>query len=678
MKKILIALSAATLMGTPLVTTYQAVTSKKNKASYNNNKNGLASHQFHTDSPNQIISRIINTRFLVPINTNPDILNTQTYKTIKQYLQDANHDLSDKDLSFIHFQPLASNNLNNQTYTDIELDAIEGAARATTTISVKIATTVAAAINLYSPILGEASSSFKGIDYKDNVFLKTLQMTGNKKTVISNGNLLTDANDKADYQSMLKSHALQPGLVLLNKYLNNGLLKFDPHGYVPPRDSSINAVNKKQSVITLNSSGTSIKNIEFSVGDYVKIDIHWNYVNITLQPKMVSAIIKEFINKGLTDFVGKSINNVVTKIVTKLIIKLEILDLEVDGEIDAIGSESGPFDAIISGVSAVITQLITAGIGEWLDNNFKHFYEDIKGGPNAKISLFGLGDDPGLGLTLSINYFLIWNDRIGVTETRKWSSLTIPASPIQPSFFNASLKQPTTLSGTGENFTVAIGNDDFYSLENLLSKPDASLESIFNLFGWNVERIKSEKFTKNLFMSLLKYTSIPPGHFAVFHIVSGKVVWTNLIHDGKADYSLKVAQDGNLSCSFINENGITNMLVNEKIYLNISSRLQWVKSNWKYIQNSVSESNWQQYFEDRVINQNGINQYQLNYGDLETSLQYLSTMFAYQVKMSHGVNSSLLSTSYPQLMDIYYNPTKPLSLYFQPNDPFFSNGVQNE
>ena len=160
--------------------------------------------------------------------------------------------------------------------------------------------------------------------------------------------------------------------------------------------------------------------------------------------------------------------------------------------------------------------------------------------------------------------------------TKKTFSLKTWNESTVPGFFNSSTNLPSLLIGTGEDFTVAIGNDDFYSLENLLSRPNAGLEDIFNLFEWNASRIKAGNFTKKLFMPLLKYTSIPPGHFAVFNIVSGRVVWTNLVHDGKSDYSLKVAHDGNLSSfSLLNQaNSQYQLILNRSILVQLQELSQ--------------------------------------------------------------------------------------------------------
>ena len=165
---------------------------------------------------------------------------------------------------------------------------------------------------------------------------------------------------------------------------------------------------------------------------------------------------------------------------------------------------------------------------------------------------------------------LLYNATKKTFSLKSWMQSTVPG------FFNSSTNLNTLLIGTGEDFTVAIGDGDFGTLQSLLADEKTPLENIFNLFEWNASRIKSGNFTKNLFMPLLKYGSIPAGHFAVFHIISGKVMWTNLVNEGKSDYSLKVAHDGKLSSfSLLNQaNNQYRLILNRSILLQLQELSQ--------------------------------------------------------------------------------------------------------
>lgn len=116
------------------------------------------------------------------------------------------------------------------------------------------------AINLYTPLLyssvGVRNPQRINHCYRDDIFLKSLAYDEHQQQLISTIQPLHDPSDRKEYHQMQKIGTLKMknSLVLLNRYLANGLLQYNPHGYLPTKNNLMQVkIPKQQSIITLAS-----------------------------------------------------------------------------------------------------------------------------------------------------------------------------------------------------------------------------------------------------------------------------------------------------------------------------------------------------------------------------------------------------------------------------------------
>ena len=96
-------------------------------------------YSFTSDSAKEIINEIVNKNITVPNNTNPDISNLRTIKTIKTFLQKNNFKLTNADLSCISIYPVSVGEILSTAKANLLLVVKVNGKIATTYISVKLA-----------------------------------------------------------------------------------------------------------------------------------------------------------------------------------------------------------------------------------------------------------------------------------------------------------------------------------------------------------------------------------------------------------------------------------------------------------------------------------------------------------------------------------------------------------
>ena len=650
-------------------------------------------HNYKSDSAQEIINKIINKHFSVPSDTNPDVSNTQTIKTIKSYLQKNNSGLTDADLNYIQFVPLTpGQKLNTATETNLLLLAKVGSNTATTYIYVKLAAQASPAINLFNPLITPNNYSAAINAYYDDVFLKTLAWNDSQHAqVISNKNKLSDPQDIADYKKMIANPvAIKKCLLILNRYLRNGFLKFDPNGNIPKRNQllTLPATTSKQTVITT-SIPTSDVGIGFSIGDYLSFDMHWDHINVNLKPAFVGSIIKAFINAQIDKVVppGKflkyeTFGSKFTDLKTRLIASmaagaLEFIDhLNELIEITCGGNEEFAviLTVILDVISATIAGQIIAAvinimpslcdyIDKWCGNDVSNFpYNNYTNPYDPKKDdklLFNFSKSSNqviaMGININIDYFLpMFSPHLFSFYIAK-TNLKIP-TPLNPSKFSPSLNTASSITGKGgpsSDFTLCLSSPNWETFKDVYQDPTSTIARLFNSVDLN--KNKEQYFTKADFQAIINgathFAGLDTNNFAVFHVVNRKVVWTNL-DSNKAANALKLSNNGEsstLTASFINENNNTNVLINQNIYLKIENVFVYAYENWKYLKLHVPEISWQQYAVDYSFKQSSINTYNLNTTALVTVMTNLASNFSFNIDTSH------LNQNLSPIMNIYCN-----------------------
>ena len=630
-------------------------------------------HNYKSDSAQEIINKIINKEFMVPNDTIPNANNPQTIKTIKQYLQKNNSNLTDADLNCITLTSLIPGaKLQTSSETGFSVFVQVGSDNATTFIHVKLSAQPVASINLYSPLVGPTNNYSLESDYYDDVFLKTLTKD-NTGQLISDPNKLSDAQDKTDYAYMAKQNCINQGLVMLNRYIDNKFLKFTAGAYIPPRPSLLNNTNaEKQKVITLTNQFSTI-----NISNLLSLDFHWDHISVNLKPALMANVIKDFINISISD-VLKNNNyakwtDVSSKFKTDMTIRCVAFNYAVSRVFELIPEVGVVLGPIIEIILEIISEQIVGGIMKLMysatdtsltpppshivNNLDQLWYSHCPGYPEKQPSakdgiLFKIPHDKaaipiGINMRISYAFPLLLSKFGGVYMDNSTAQL---ADAITPSKFNTSLQKPSVITGNSNDFTLAINGADVKTIY-VAFEFNYTIEELFNAL--NLDPNKVQNYQLNDFKDIYNhnYNFSSSDVSIVFHIVNQKVVWTNI--NNSAEDALPTP-DGNLVTSFIKENNTTNLLVNSSIINKIQSDIIYAKTNWNTLKNTPNVKShhftiYEQYIAYYDFGQNNINKYQINAVALVDKLTSISNGFANGVKMSY------LNSGIPKIMNIYYS-----------------------
>ncbi len=617
------------------------------------------------DSPQQILNKIKHDHMYVPNGTNPDATSPQTLAAIKTALQNANQALTKTDMQHIKIFSNPGTNLSEENYTIVTCYAIVGSAFMAKNIFVEIAKNVSKTINLYNPLFGVNKYNSES-SYLDDIFLKGLNYNASAKTVTFNRAKLT-GQDLVDYENqMAPTHNINPGLVLLNRYLHNGFLAYNPQGYIPPRQALLSdSSSSLQTVISVSNTCQKQINARSSLSDWIKLDMHWDRVNITLGYKLMNPIVHALSKSVIAKVLAAAgvASSFFANLIDAIHTSVELSEMDIAFDLIAIISEATeefPYlSLIMDAITAVIDVIAMSAIIDSLIDMIKQTFEII----------FNVSDNPLVenltaqqysivwySLTFSIHFFELWKSTISETTTKN-PNLTFP-STLTPSLFNPSLGVTSFISGNENDFTIVASSDQLSQLCWAINPSRGNdTRELFKLMEWgNYDNFKNLKVSDlyHLGTSVSWALQIPEYHMAVIHVkkINQKyqIVWTNL-DNSKGKTSLKGA-GLELDTSFIGENIQNNILINESIYQKIITRYLWCKNNWNVIKNSAMSHNyltWQAYFENYVIAQNGINQDNVSMANLEALLNTLTSYFGNLVKMSHSAEAS------SQLYSIYFN-----------------------
>lgn len=317
---------------------------------------------------NGILSKITQTHLLVPADTNPNLQTSATIESIKQKLGTNNPQLTNEELQAIRISALLPHEkLTDHHYSTLIVAIKTTSSWSTKFIYVKLALNLGVAINLYTPLLyssvGTRNPQRINHCYRDDIFLKSLAYDEHRQQVISTMQALHDPSDRKEYHQMqhIGTLKMKNSLVLLNRYLANGLLQYHPHGYLPTKNNLMQVkIPKQQSIITLASKW----NQNFRISDYLIIDLHWDRVTITLKPRLMNKIFLHLINIAILRILGATtIFRLAFKVFinrVKIIINsmLEALGIEASLVVDEAAAEIPGVGEIIMAVATTIILII--------------------------------------------------------------------------------------------------------------------------------------------------------------------------------------------------------------------------------------------------------------------------------------------------------------------------------
>ena len=390
--------------------------------------------------------------------------------------------------------------------------------------------------------------------YFDNIFLKSLNWDANKKTIYSSqANLnqtdLLNSNynqtqDDLDYQKMItlvnpnnpKDTAISEGLSLVNRYLNNGLLKFNLKGYVPSRQEFYaNKIAKTQTKITLNFTNNT--NNLTAITDYIKINLHWYGIDLKLEPKLIDFGLLAILNSSAKEVnaleIGTiaGINFYIYKLCDQLQDKMFDFAEEFLADIDAFFAAQPQWlliiDPLYTAIAYAVTKLISLAIEEAVEqttDKFVHYFFHFIFYLNHKFHQI-CEKDVNFEIELDIHW-LIWNSKLklNILQPRiKQAAILLPGlpTPVMKNIYNL-------LSGNTNDFTMILNGSTFgdwydYSL-NYHGNKFLKLVALTNS---NI--ILSNNEWDNIATSIkLDTFNSSDSYYAAIHVVNKKVVYTNM------------------------------------------------------------------------------------------------------------------------------------------------------
>ncbi len=638
------------------------------------------------DTPGQIVAKIKQDHIFVPYGTNPITTNPQTLLAIKNALQKANPALTSADMQDITIQGTSVSQLSSLHYTMLTAIVTDGSAFNIKQIYVELANKPSPAVSIYNP---DYQVNQFNIDYSydDDVFLKCLVYNPLTKTVTFDSSRLTDPRDQADYQQMAKTNNIKPDLVLLNRYLQNNFLRYNPQGHIPSRQEllSNNAFSDKQTLIVQN---TAIAASDNSIGDYLTFHMHWDGFSVVLKkiinaviahlllhlisPMLAKAPVKLF--KSIAEYASK-LKEFVTKYVTQIVTEFDLDVDDVSTEIPGIGEIIDGIEMVLSAIIA--SESISTVLG-YFENSVENLtlknYVNENSGFKKKMTaknhyIFQL---PG-NLSSLMNYTMSINVRLSslfegqsVTGTSQWNHSVLLPSALGPSKIkNVSLESPSMISGNPSDFTIAVTKEYLDELNDDLSFPTSGftkLNQVFHQQQWqNYANFKNAD--KPIFTALQNFDHqslwiVPIHHMAVIHIrlINGsyQIVWSNLT-TSKLKVALPESKDGELNASIIGENNLTHLLINERVSSQIMTRWVWVSHNWNALKNYPSYKpylNAWAYFKKNVLGASHINNYQVCATDLLGALNQLTLSSTHLIQISHILNTKIAPA---QILSVYFN-----------------------
>ena len=641
---------------------------------------------FQQDSPQTIINDIANDHIIVPFGTNPLISDPTTQNAIKIALQQANPKITNADLKLIFISPDTQGEMLSSTnYNPVTVVAKLGAQFATKQIYVKIASQPAPAINLYNPTTSSSGlNSYPYNPYDDDVFLKSLVYNPNTKTVVSNSTNL-QGQDLSDYGIMQKSGNITPGLVLLNRYLHNGFLIYNAHGYIPVRATLATDQNasQKQTVITVNPQLSNANGV--NIGDYVQLDLHWDGATIKLMWHLIGEVVAHLLSDAIDTAIGMSgfviLGNIIESIVEYLTTGVVTAAVELNEAVDAAVDEIPAIGPLIAGFLAIVTVMLVSDSIEVLQNliestfqniNFrKYVYEHWSKQYPPLPSNFTAKNPNHIYITVMplhssrlMHYSLTFNLRFSslitnnlVSGNAQWNQSVALPSFIAPSHFNPSLNTPSFITGNTNDFTIVANADDLKRITQDVDPGGVStIAELFKELQWD-NLASFPGLTLQDLNELNDHPTawqIPENHFAVIHVKKMnnqyQIIWSNL-----ANQQTKQSLPGReINASFINEGNLNNITIDESVYLKILTRYMWCRNNWPTLETDPQVrqyKNWTNYFVHKVLIPSKVNLYNYsnNYTAIENAMEILGNTFSNGVKMSRTIISST------QLYSIYFN-----------------------
>ena len=674
---------------------WSSTTPKKSFTSAINTHSKYSSQLQHNRVKNQInlnsiLSKITQTHLLVPANTDPNLQTSATIETIKQKLGTNNPQLTNEELNTIRISVLLPHEkLTDQHYKTLIVAIKTTSSWSTKFIYVKLALNLGVAINLYTPLLyssvGARNPQRINHCYRDDIFLKSLAYDEHQQQLISTIQTLHDPSDRKEYHQMqnIGTLKMKNSLVLLNRYIVNGLLQYHPHGYLPTKNNLMQVkIPKQQSIITLASKW----NQNFRISDYLTIDLHWDRVSITLKPRLMNKIFLHLINIAILRILGATtifrlafrvfINRV------KIIINsmLEALGIEASLVVDEVAAEIPGVGEIIMAVATTIILIIVDHIINEILIILKKIYYSSDFAPKLLRKIIATGkfghhaidenqhylyvvpDVNGeslldFSLTIDIPFFLPLFCA-GIHLNVELNPSIIAWNTITPSQFDSSLGVGSSITGDGNDLTIMVTYSYLEQLEDSLWEHRNKYD-LFYLLSWkNIDQFK-ELNVKDLwkwFDSNFKYMTwrVPPGHMAVIHLKKindqYQTIWTNLDSEKNSE-SLAMAK-GTLNTSFLNQKNYLTAILNRNIFLKIAVRWTWINNNWNQIDTRFFTP--ETYFYHYVLELNGINTFNLNFSTQKeqklffNSFQAINTIFQYQIQ------STSVKFHQNQLVCFYY------------------------
>ena len=450
--------------------------------------------------------------------------------------------------------------------------------------------------------------------YFDNVFLKSLNWDKNKKTIYSSEENLNQTDllnsnynqsqDDLDYQKMislvnpnnLNDTAISEGLTLVNRYLNNGLLKFNLKGYVPSRQEFYsNDITKTQTKITLNSTKT---NNLTSITDYININLHWYGVDLKLEPKLIdfglltilnsSAQTVNILEKGVTAGINFFISKLCKKLQTKMFEFAQELLADVDVDLVEDPELIIIIDPIYELVAYVITKYISLQIKNAAEQTADKFIYNLFHCVFYLKHKFHSITEKDVNFEIEVDvHWLIWNSKfkLNILKPKIKRPLNILPSlptPVMKNIHNL-------LVGNTNDFTMILNAnsyDDWYKAS--LNGDANKYLQVYNLKNSNII-LTNDEWVNIAESNKLENFSSSNSYYAAIHVVNKKVVYTNMnsestYHDFPAyKNSLFVIQNiigtqNNFSLIF-NNSQLNKYIQNYLITNNPKSNLYWKNNN---------------------------------------------------------------------------------------------------
>ena len=598
---------------------WSSATPKKSFTSAINTHSKYSSQLQHNRIKNQInlnsiLSKITQTHLLVPANTDPNLQTSATIETIKQKLGTNNPQLTNEELNTIRISALLPHEkLTDQHYNTLIVAIKTTSSWSTKFIYVKLALNFGVAINLYTPLLyssvGVRNPQRINHCYRDDIFLKSLAYDEHQQQLISTIQPLHDPSDRKEYHQMqnIGTLKMKNSLVLLNRYLANGLLQYNPHGYLPTKNNLMQVkIPKQQSIITLASKW----NQNFRISDYLTIDLHWDRVSITLKPRLMNKIFLHLINIAILRILGATtifrlafrvfINRV------KIIINnmLEALGIEASLVVDEAAAEIPGVGEIIMAVATTIILIIVDHIINEILIILKKIYYSSDFAPKLLRKIITTGkfghhaidenqhylyvvpDVNGeslldFSLTIDIPFFLPLFFA-GIHLNVELNPSIIAWNTITPSQFDSSLGVGSSITGDGNDLTIMVSYSYLDQLRKSLwdhnDKDDLFLHCSWKNIGQfkelNVEALST--WFDNTYQKM-EWGWVDPGHMTVIHLkkINGEyqAVWTNL--DSKKGSNSLAMTWGSLSSLIIKINGEMHWWVSKNLLVNIYDTLRY-------------------------------------------------------------------------------------------------------